>query len=339
MAKITKTKGGLFTTKVYVGNDLQGKPVQKRVTAPTKTELNKLIVKAKAEYTSYAESRTSLTLRMAYQKYMDAKKNVLGKRTLDTYDSYFRFSFQNLMSLPIDSITREDIQKEVNEMVLTQKEKTIRNKVALLTSVMNEYAQKGSIKVTLPKRTKPKLHIPTKVEVETLLDAVKDTPMEIPILLAAYCGMRRGEVFALTYEDINYEESTLSVYKALGKKMKRGYEVKAPKTYAGYRKIDIPQRVMDRIIAKKEENLPLIEITPSVFDDRYRYLFTKLGIPSFRYHDLRHFYASILVSLNIPDIYIMKMIGHSTTSFLKATYEHTLDDVYSKYREIIKQTL
>lgn len=339
MAKITKTKGGLYTTRVYVGNDLQGKPVQKRISASTKKELNDLMVKAKAEYNRLYHQREGITLRIAYLRYIESKRNVLGKRTIDTYESYFKYSFQELMDKPIDAITKEDIQIEVNKMALNQKEKTIRNKVALLSSVMDTYAQKGKQKVTLPPRTKTKLYIPTREEVEQVLTETKDTPLEIPVLLAAYCGMRRGEVFALTYDDIDFENDKLSVHKALGKKMGIRYEVKTPKTYAGYRLIDMPKRVKERILLQRERNLPLIELTPSKFDDRFSYLLDKMNIHKFRYHDLRHFYASILVSLNVPDIYIMKLIGHSTTSFLKANYEHTLADVFDKYRRIINETL
>ena len=68
------------------------------------------------------------------------------------------------------------------------------------------------------------------------------------ILFACYCGMRRGEIFALIYNDIDFDNNLVKVTKALGVTEQLSYELKTPKSYAGYRDIDIPVHMMERIL-------------------------------------------------------------------------------------------
>ena len=58
--------------------------------------------------------------------------------------------------------------------------------------------------------------------------------------------------------------------------------------------------------------------------DRFANLLKKAGLKHFRFHDLRHYSASILHAMGIPDKYIMERGGWSTSSTLKTVYQHTM---------------
>lgn len=339
MASITRLASGMYSIRVFVGYDSNGKPVQKRLSAPTKKELQELIKETKETYLPV----DILSLRIAYKKYISSRENVLSKATIRLYKSYVVDSFEYLMDKDINDISKEDVQKEINRMSLTDSPKTIRNKLGLFNSVIKAYSNHDSFKVNLPMKQKPNLFIPTEEVVKELISRAKGTPLELPILFACYCGMRRGEIFALTYNDIDFNNNLVKVTKALGVTEQLTYELKTPKSYAGYRDIDIPVHMMERIKYYRDKNIPLIQISIVQFSNRFdtlrNNLCKELGIPKFRFHDLRHYYASILVTLGIPDIYAMKLIGHSTTNFLRQNYQHTMSKQYDMYRKMIQEKL
>lgn len=339
MAFITRLASGMYSTRVFVGYDSNGKPVQKRLSAPTKKELQELIKETKETYLPV----DVLSLRIAYRKYISSRENVLSKATIRLYKSYVADSFEYLMDKDINDISKEDVQKEINRMSLTDSPKTIRNKLGLFNSVIKAYSNHDSFKVNLPMKQKPNLFIPTEEVVKELISRAEETPLELPILFACYCGMRRGEIFALTYNDIDFNNNLVKVTKALGVTEQLSYELKTPKSYAGYRDIDIPVHMMERIKYYRDKNIPLIQISIVQFSNRFdtlrNNLCKELGIPKFRFHDLRHYYASILVTLGIPDIYAMKLIGHSTTNFLRQNYQHTMSKQYDMYRKMIQEKL
>ena len=64
----------------------------------------------------------------------------------------------------------------------------------------------------------------------------------------------------------------------------------------------------------------------------------KAGLHRFRFHDLRHYFASTLLALGVPDLYVIRIIGHSTTSMLEH-YQHVLSDEDRKFRDLIRENL
>ena len=69
--------------------------------------------------------------------------------------------------------------------------------------------------VLLPQKVKPQIIIPTENEMQTLLANIKDTDLEIPVLLCAVCGMRWSEIAALKWSDIDLDNGLLSIRSAV----------------------------------------------------------------------------------------------------------------------------
>lgn len=145
--------------------------------------------------------------------------------------------------------------------------------------------------------------------------------MELPVLLAAFGPMRRGEICALSSEDIS--GNIVHVCKNMVINGDREWIIKTPKSYAGDKYIDYPDFVSDKWRGMKGR---IVRLTPDSITNRFNRLLKRNGIPHFRFHDLRHYSASIQHALGIPDSYIMQRGGWGNDGTLKAVYRHVLEE-------------
>ena len=104
---------------------------------------------------------------------------------------------------------------------------------------------------------------------------------------------------------------------------------KLTKTQESDRYIEIPEFVTDTF--PKEG--PIVQITPDAITRRLQRTIQKLDIPYFRFHDLRHYSASIMHAIGVPDQYIMQRGGWSSDRILKDIYRGTMDDYQRKYTD------
>ena len=145
--------------------------------------------------------------------------------------------------------------------------------------------------------------------------------MQLAIKLGAFMGLRRSEICALTYDDIDFKQKKLSINKAMVINDKKEYVIKTTKTTSSTRTLDIPNIVLNDL---KLVPLP-INLKPSQISDRFIDISRKSEV-NCRFHDLRHFYASVMLSLGVPDKYAMERMGHSTSNMLKTVYQHTFEN-------------
>ena len=190
-------------------------------------------------------------------------------------------------------------------------------------------------RVTLPKKAKKKKPAPSDSNVMTLFNEA-DGELKLCIALAAFGSMRRSEICALKYGDVNgnniyihadivMDESNNVVYKDM------------PKTSESIRVVQVPPQVV-QLIGKGEDNDFIIHYTPTGITNAFRRLRNKLSIGDIRFHDLRHYFASIGAVLGIPDIYMSDFGGwRRGSSVLKETYQSTIIDANQKYSDIMNQ--
>lgn len=183
--------------------------------------------------------------------------------------------------------------------------------------------------ITIPQKTKPKIYVPTDADIKKLLDGVAGTDWELPILLAAFGSFRRGELCALESSDI--VGNCIEVNKSIVKVSAGKWIVKQPKNYSSYRIVEMPDFVIDKT---KGIEGRLVSITATQISNKFSHLLKKLGLQLFRFHDLRHYQASILHALGVPDKYIMERGGWKTDVTLKTVYQHTLTDRSKQFSEI-----
>ena len=339
--KTQKLKNGSVSARVYLGSR-NGKEIVKRITASTPKELRKKIQEEKYLFTlgKQAETGKDLTLRQCFEQYIETHENIFSPSTIRSYRENIRNKFQSLMDRPISEITEKDIQAEINSMASNLSPKTISSRYSLFVCAVSEYRPEvKNWHPKMPPKKKVELYIPTKEDIEALISyAEKESPdMVLPIMFGAFCGLRRGEIASLTFDDIR--DGSVHITKAMVNSGGRVYEQKTPKSYAGYRSVPLSPRMIQVIEERKKSSEKLISVPLECISDRFPHIVKNAGVHPMRFHDLRHYFASQLVLLGIPDIYAIKLTGHSTTNMLRNVYQHTFREAEDLFRKKLVQSL
>lgn len=335
MATAKKLKSGSWRCLVYDCTDESGKRHYKSFTSDDPSPKGKR--KAELMAAQYAMGKKQpkkdnnyLTLNDAYSNYINSRSNVLSPSTIREYKLLTNNSFADLMNANIYTITQEDIQTAINKESLNCSPKTVRNKHGLLSSVMKMYRPDFSLTTTLPQKQKPQLYIPTDNEVKVIIDSAEhDEDMLIAILLAAFGPMRRSEICGL--KDTDIKNGIIHVKRAVVLDENHNWVEKTTKSIAGDRFIPLPDFVLAKISHKKGN---IVKLHPNNITDRFETILIHAGLPHFRFHDLRHYSASIQHALGISDAYIMQRGGWGNDAVLKNVYRHALRDKTDEMNQI-----
>lgn len=184
--------------------------------------------------------------------------------------------------------------------------------------------------VPLPKVPREVIHPLTTGEVGDLLAWPRYVPFLDLIALALDTGARQGELFALTWADVDVPGLRVRINKTLSEV--RGHlAVKEPKTKAGRRTVDIDARTMGRLLHfRRGDGLVFCggrggHLRKSNFTrNHYRPVMDSLGHLDVTFHDLRHTCATLLLQSNTPAKVVSERLGHSTIVITLDTYSHVL---------------
>ena len=321
MAKAKKLPSGNWRVNQYIGTDEHGKKKFKSFTAATKKEAEYMA----AEYVMYRKSATgtNMTVYAAIDEYIASKENILSPSTIRSYKVMRSNRLKIIGNIKLSALTQIAVQKAINEEAAISSPKTVRNINALLSAALKQHNIQFDI--ALPQKEKKEITIPTKKDIDLLLSLPLPQDMHFAILLASCMGLRRSEICALTLEDFDLKQKILTVNKAKVRNSNLQYIIKKTKTYSGTRKIPIPQKVIDEISQTSLQD-PIIKRTPEAISLSFDRIVKKHLDKNVRFHDLRHYYASVLLSLNVPDKYAMDLMGHSSTNMLKTVYQHLMPD-------------
>ena len=289
------------------------------------------------------EKRIPYTVGRAIDSYIDEKRMTLSPSTIKGYESIRKNYLQSIMDINLTELTQSDVQIAVGEDVKAGKSpKTIRNAHGLLAAVVDEYRPTLILKTTLPEKEKIEMRILSEEEMSKVLERAKGTEYEIPILLAAWMGLRMSEIRGLKFIDIS--DGRVHIQRAIVAGPDGDVE-KGTKTSSGDRWLKLPDTILNLISAEFTERFG--EWTEEKADN---YIVTKADITIYknfikmcqevdvepcRFHDLRHFAASEAHALGVPDKYAMKRMGHKTDNMLKNVYLHTMKDKEDEFSDLI----
>ena len=246
------------------------------------------------------ESRKPMTFAEAAAGYVDMKRNVLSPRTVKEYIEIGSRLPDWFKKLNLSDITQLDLNRLVNEFSRDKSPKTVRNYHGFVSAVLGTYRPDMKIYTKLPQKVKNEPYTPSREDVKRILEASKGTKFEIPITLACY-GMRRSEICALTIEDV--EGDVVHINKALVIDSDRNWVIKTTKTTESTRDIVIPEELADKI----REQGYVYKGAPNTINDFLIRTERDLGIPHFSLHKLRHYFASEMSALGVPEADILRM--------------------------------
>lgn len=321
MAKAKKLPSGSWRVQLYVGTDpITGKRKYKSFTADTKKEAEYLA----AQYQMGIEQteKNRITFLDACQQFISARTNVISPRTLAEYTRMANTDFSPMHKVLVCDITADTVQRFINVYASSHSPKSVRNVHGFLCSVLSSAAPDLRLNTKLPQRQKTEIAIPTQANIHAAIRQADDY-MRLAVLLASNLGMRRGEICALTWADV--ENGVISITKSLAKDVNKEWVAKPPKTTAGRRFIPMSDAVKSAIDALRKPNQksadPIFPFTPDAVTHRWETICKNCNFKC-RFHDLRHYNASVMLALGVPDKYAMGRMGHATTNMLKSVYQH-----------------
>nr|DAJ73115.1 MAG TPA: Integrase [Caudoviricetes sp.] len=286
------------------------------ITAATKKEVERqaAAIKGGAKVTP----KSSLTVGEAIDKYIESKDAVLSPSTVAGYRRVRANALQDLMPRSVDRLTAQDVQRSINLMARDKSPKTVRNAHGLLSAAMAVYRPDLILKTTLPQKQRYDIAIPSDDDVAAIMQAARGEPAELPILLAIWLGLRMSEILGLRWSDV--DGGVLHIRRAL---VDEGE--KTTKTYASQRNLLIPDYIAGLLERTPHNGERIVTYTRRGLYVRFQTICRRAGVQHYRFHDLRHINASVLLALGVPNKYSQERLGHSTDNMLQTVYQHTME--------------
>lgn len=324
--------------------------------------MNELIIKLeKGEYVEYKD----ITLQEYMAKWLDNKKGNIKATTYEFYKNVIEgrinpvlggISLAKLKPLHIqeflDYYTKN---KEINST-------TVKHYFATINTALNQAVKWQLIPsnpcaaIEPPKRKKTKMNVLTPEQVNTLLESVKNgkySVMYIPILLAVTCGLRRGEIIALTWDNVDLANGIITVSESAAIRVDGKNIITDTKTEAGQRSISMPPSIIPILKEHRkqqaENKLKLgseyrdnnlvccwpngAELTPNYITHTFKKVLKEAGLPDIRFHDLRHTNATLLLLQGVNTKVISERLGHSSIDVTLDIYGHILPEMQKEAAE------
>lgn len=296
--------------KMYKGTlyrvSFDHKPTEREITLAMAEVMKEDKPKEKGTFESFA------------RRYVDSKDKILSPASIRTYNMLIDRLSDDLKATNIYDITQEQIQKEINNYSIDHAPKTVRALHGFISSVLNMYRPQMTLRTALPRLQKEKGYQPTTEDIKRVLEAVRGSEYSVPFQLGIL-GLRRGEICALTLNDLKGNELTINKTVVYNK----GWMIKqAAKTDESNRVIYVPDKLADEIRTKGV----IYDGDPKRLNKHLQRIQTQLDIPTFRFHDLRHYFASYASTLGIPEADIMAMGGWKSDHVFKSIYRDSMNE-------------
>ena len=201
--------------------------------------------------------------------------------------------------------------------------------------------------VELPRSEKYEHHSLTQEQIQQFLSCVEGHPLEALFVLALVTGMRRGELLALKWKDVNFAESILQVQRSLIEVRGESIRESEPKTAHGRRSIYLIPLAIDALKQHRARQLETRLQHADIWQEQdyifctshgspfhvtyivntFRTLLKKASLPRIRFHDMRHSAATLLLSMGIHPKVVQEILGHSNIRITMDVYSHVLPSI------------
>ena len=350
---IRKRPDGRWEGRYIAGHDKNGKAIRKNVLGRTQAEVKEKLKKAIAECAEVdverAEEYTvAAWVRTWYETY---SKPHVRESTQRFYEDYIEHHIvPRIGSIKLAKLTGRDIQKMYNDVKakgrirkkadgdISMSASYVRGLHMMLHNCLGRAVKERLIlrnpteDCIVPKLEKKEMHILHPEDIRAYLREADRRGVLAMFFLELTTGLRKGELVALLWSDLDEQSMTLNVCKqAVGVKG-GGVKVTRPKTETSIRRISLSQETID-VLKREHEKHPELEIMfPSpktlgmYYPDSVTAIHNKIlksaGLPHIRLHDLRHTFATLALQNGVDVKTVSSILGHYDAGFTLRTYTH-----------------
>lgn len=293
------------------------------ITEPTYDQTYAKAVAYKSGLLKLKKEPAKLTLRQAVDEYINARSNALSPSTIRGYRTFQRNRFQTVMDKPIANIS--NWQKICNAEASLCSAKTLRNAWGFVCSVLSENGVDVPA-VRLPAVVKKERPWLTPEQITVFVDAIHGNICEIPALLALH-SLRRSEICALTWDNVDLEKKLIHVQGAAV------FDENQKLVYKQTNKNQTSNRVVPILIpalaaalsAVEDKDGLIVRVVPDTIWKNINRVCAASGLPEVGVHGLRHSFASLAYHLGLPERECMRLGGWADTATMHKIYTHISD--------------
>jgi integrase len=281
-------------------------------------------------------------------------RDTVRQRTYERYESIVRVHLlPSIGKLKLKALTPDHVRGLYREKLDSGlAPRTVLHIHRTLSKALKQATEDGLIPrnaaapVKPPRPRRKEIRPLNREQVQALFEAAREDRLEVLYIVAVTAGLRRGELQGLKWEDLDLEAGTLQVRRTLSEP-KGGYIFEAPKSGKG-RNIRLTQRAtaalkehrrrqleerMERGTLWQEQGLvfPSSVGTPlsgGNLNRTFKAVLKRAALPqSFRFHDLRHTCATLLLRQGVNPKFVQDLLGHADISLTLNIYSHVLPDM------------
>ncbi|OUN92649.1 site-specific integrase [Pseudoflavonifractor sp. An44] len=354
-------KDGRWEGRVVVGYDEEGNPKTKNVLAKTKKEcVDKLKeLKSQCGVVRPVQVQSDMLFRdwLDYW-YQNHAKPKLRQTTQQGYEyCIVHHLVPGVGDIPLNQLTQADLQQFFRRMKESGRkanveqhgagvaDRTVRNCHAVCQMALEKAVEEKLIHTNpavgckLPPLKGKEMKILSQEEIQRFLIQAKAEGMYELFLLELTTGMRRGELLALRWDDLDFTTGKLRIDKQVcpvGGKL----VISEPKTKAANRTIILPAAMVDLLAEYKKgvfsdlmfpsRTKPDQPIDPGYVRKRLQAILKRAGCKKVRFHDLRHTFATLSLENGMDVKTLSTIIGHVSSETTLNTYTHITDEMRRK---------
>lgn len=359
-------KKGQWEGRIVVGHKDDSTPIYRYVYGKTQKEcLSKLHAMIEQYRDVELTEQSNITLSEWLDKWLnDYMKFTVRESTWRSYKTYIENHIKpNLGDKQIAFITTADVQKMYNYLKdFGRKEEhpvhgkkladsTVRSVHMLLHEAMDVAVREHLILknptngTTIPKCNYPPKQILTDAQLKKFMQVIdKDELWRDFFYTELTTGLRRGEICGLRWEDFDEATGRLKVARTV-QKQNGNLTWGDTKTETGTRTIQLPPSTAKRLSDRHKNavgewifpNLykPELPINPNTAYKRMKELLKIAELPSIRFHDLRHTFATHALTSGVDAKTLSRILGHTNASFTLDTYTHVTTDMQKRASNIV----
>ena len=355
---IRQRADGRWEGRYVIGYDDKGYPQTKNVLAKTKRECAEKLEALKAELGGIKSDKVKPDMRfgdwMVYWFENHAKPKVRPSTQKNYWDRIRLHINPELGHIPLNKLTQNDLQqfygrlKKNGRKIRTElygeglSDRMVRMCHATCRSALEKAKLDGLIRTNpaigckLPPKKAREMQVLDRDELQRFLIQAKVEGYYELFLLELATGLRRGEIIALQWDDLDFQTGVLNVSKQVNV-VKGELQFSTPKTKSSIRKIVLPPALLEVLREYKKTVVsrwmfpsPLkydMPIAPGVAERQLSRILELAGCKHVRFHDLRHTFATLALQSGMDIKTLSAMLGHVSAATTLDIYTHITDDM------------